>query len=126
MGVLLTKRRALIGLVVAVVTLVAAWLFWEGIAHPPADLRKLAPAFAASPQELRDLVRKAVAAGEAEDYAASVDALEPVVKPEALSEDQKQALIYALTEIRRKVTEKTPPDANLLLRIDELILKLTG
>ncbi len=122
----LTKRRVLVALLLVACMAYAGWRIWRLIAWPPADFSKLTPTFAASPTQVRDLVRKAVTAGEAQDYAASVDALEPVAKPEALSEDQKQALIYALTEIRRKLTERTPPDANLLLRIDELILKLTG
>jgi len=120
----LTKKRVLIGLTSAAIAAVAGYLIWEGIAHPPTDLTKLLPAFTTASAEIRDQAAKAVSAGKAKDYATAVEALGAIVNTGTLSEDQKQALIFTLTEIRRKVTEASRPDTDLLDRIDELTLAL--
>lgn len=119
------SAKAAVALAVVAVAAVVGWQVYEGcIAHPPADMTKLAPAFTTASPDIHDLVQKAVAAGKARDYAAAVEALATIVDKGGLSPEQKQALIFTLTEIRRKVAEASRPDMNLLNRIDELILAL--
>lgn len=88
-------------------------------------MRKLAPAFATANSETKDQAAAAVAAAKGKDYSKAARALGVIVDRAGFSEEQKQALIFTLTEIRRKVSEASPPDRDLLDRIDRLTLRLT-
>jgi hypothetical protein len=122
MKVMLTRRRVFLGLVALVVAAFVAKELWDRVANPPARLRTLVPAFATARADFTDLADQAFAAGKAKDWKTAVRALGSIIDQGGYSEDQKRELLFALTEVRRKVAEVAPPDTTLLYRIDELTL----
>ena len=102
-----------------------AWWMYGCVANPPADLNRLTLAFADARVEPKELAAQAYTAGKAEDWLSAVRALGTIIDQSGCSEDQNQALLFTLTEIRRKAAQVSPPDASLLYRIDELTLAVT-
>jgi hypothetical protein len=125
MSLRVTKRRALKALVVVLLTAVAVEIGWDWVKDPPANLKRLAPAFATARAEFKDRATQAAAAGKKRDWASAVRALGTIIEQGGYSDTQEQELLFALTEIRRKASRVSPPDTALLYRIDELTLAVT-
>jgi hypothetical protein len=117
-------KKLWIALVVLALMGGVGWILFQRWAHPPADTDRLVPAFAAAPAALRARIDDAIRGVKSGDYGASVQALQTAEEQGRLSEDQRQTLLYTLTEIRSKITEQSDDQARLLNQIDELTLKL--
>jgi hypothetical protein len=119
-------RKLRVVVVLLAVAGVVGWAVYRRIAHPPPDSSRLASAFASAPSATKLQIDQAVGAVESGRLADSVSTLKAVEAKGGISEDQRQAMLYTLTEIRRKVSERRGDHADLFNQIDELTLKLMG